>query len=76
MMPQIRCYKHYGFKNGNPWNTSVQFKTNIVDRDTFGFQYRIYCHLHFNVKGAFDFSSMKAVIERPDLWSVRLMEQK
>jgi hypothetical protein len=31
-----KVYKHYGFKNGNPWNTSVQFKTNIVNRDTFG----------------------------------------
>ena len=31
-----KVFKYYGFKNGNPWNTSVQFRRNIVDRDTFG----------------------------------------
>lgn len=28
-------FKEYGFTNGNPWNTSVQYKRNILDRDTF-----------------------------------------
>ncbi len=27
---------------------------------------------HFNIRDAFDFSSMKAVVERPALWSVTL----
>lgn len=65
-----KVYKIHGFINGNPWNTSVQFKTNIIDRDTFrtisGFK-AIY---HFNVKEVFDFSSVMAVVERPHLWKV------
>lgn len=65
-----RVYNHFGFTNGNPWYTSVQFKTRIVDRDTFGVNTGFTADYHFNVKGSFDFSTMKAVVERPVLWSV------
>lgn len=63
-------YKNYGFKNGNPWNTSVQFRTNIVDRDTFGVNTGFTATYHFNVKGKFDITNLKAVVERPNLWVV------
>ena len=59
-----KVYKYYGFKNGNPWNTSVQFKTNIVDRDTFGLTTGFSATYHFPVKGKFDFSKIKA----PLIW--------
>ena len=49
-----KVYKYYGFKNGNPWNTSVQFRTNIVDRDTFGLNTGFTATYHFTVKGKFD----------------------
>ncbi len=65
-----KVYKKYGFNNGNPWNTSVQFKTHTVDRDTFGTNTGFTATYHFSVKNSFDFSSFKAVVERPDLWSV------
>jgi len=65
-----KVYKYYGFKNGNPWNTSVQFKTNIVDRDTFGLTTGFSATYHFPVKGKFDFSKIKAVVERSNLWNV------
>ncbi len=65
-----KVYKYYGFKNGNPWNTSVQFKTRTVDRDTFGINTGFTATYHFNIKGSFDFSSFNAIVERPDLWSV------
>jgi hypothetical protein len=65
-----KVYKFYGFKNGNPWNTSVQFKKNIVDRDTFGINTGFTATYHFPIKGKFDCSSIRAVIERSDLWSV------
>jgi hypothetical protein len=65
-----KVYKYYGFKNGNPWNTSVQFKRNIVDRDTFGPATGFYAKYHFSLKGKFDLSKIKAVVERPDLWRV------
>ncbi len=46
-----KVFKNYGFKNGNPWNTSVQFKTKTVDRDTFGTNTRIHSHLSFQYQG-------------------------
>ena len=65
-----KVFKHYGFKNGNPWNTSVQFRRNIVDRDTFGPVTGFSAIYHFSLKGKFDFSKIKAVVERPNLWSI------
>ncbi|HBC80156.1 MAG TPA: hypothetical protein DEO60_07045 [Bacteroidales bacterium] len=67
-----KVYKNFGFKNGNPWNTSVQFKTRTVDRDTFGTNTVFSVTYHFDIKSGFDFSSLKAVVERPALWSVSL----
>ena len=65
-----KVYKYYGFHNGNPWNTSVQFKTNTVDRDTFGVNTGFKATYHFTVKGRFNFEGMKAVVERPGMWSI------
>ena len=65
-----KVFKYYGFKNGNPWNTSVQYKRNIIDRDTFKVPSGFSATYHFNVKGKFDFSSVKAVVERTNLWTV------
>ena len=65
-----KVYKYYGFKNGNPWNTSVQFKKNIVDRDTFGVSTGFTANYHFFVRGKFDMSKIKAVVERPNLWKI------
>jgi hypothetical protein len=65
-----KVFKYYGFKNGNPWNTSVQFKRNTVSRDTFGVNTGFKVSYHFNIKGAFDFGAMKAVVERPGMWTV------
>ena len=65
-----KVYKFYGFKNGNPWNTSVQFKTNIIDRDTFGTSSGFTATYHFQIKGKFDLSKIKAVVERSNLWTV------
>jgi|WetSurMetagenome_2_1015567.scaffolds.fasta_scaffold00015_91 hypothetical protein len=65
-----KVFKYFGFTNGNPWNTSVQFKTRIVDRDTFGVNTGFTATYHFTVKGNFDYSSIKTVIERPYLWTV------
>ena len=63
-------FKHYGFKNGNPWNTSVQFRTNIMDRDTFSVSTGISATYHFNIRDQFDYNGLKAVVERPWIWNV------
>ncbi len=65
-----KVFKYYGFHNGNPWNTSVQFKRNIVSRDTFGVKTGFKATYHFTIKGKFDFGSVKAVVERPSMWTV------
>lgn len=65
-----KVYKYFGFKNGNPWNTSVQYKTNITDKDTFGLPTGFTASYHFNIHNNFDFSGVTAVVERPGLWKV------
>ena len=65
-----KVYKYYGFKNGNPWNTSVQFRRNIVDRDTFRANTGFAATYHFSIKGKFDLSKIKTIVERPNLWTV------
>jgi hypothetical protein len=65
-------FKHYGFKNGNPWNTSVQFRTNIVDRDTFSINTGFTASYHFNIRDNFDLSKLKAIVERPWIWTVTI----
>lgn len=65
------AFKAHGFDNGNPWNTSVQYKRNILDRDTYtdgGFT----ATYRFTVNDAFDFSGMKLVAERPELFTVKV----
>jgi hypothetical protein len=67
-----KVFKNYGFKNGNPWNTSIQYKTNIVNRDTLDANTGFIATYHFIIKGKFDYSLLKAVIERPHLWTVTM----
>lgn len=66
-----QAFKAHGFANGNPWNTSVQYKRNTLDRDTFrtgGFA----TSYQFTINDAFDYSGMKLVTERPELFTVKL----
>jgi len=65
-----KVFKYFGFKNGNPWNTSVQFKKNIVERDTFAANSGFTASYHFRINGKFDFTALKAVVERTNLWRV------
>ncbi len=65
------AFKAHGFANGYPWNTSVQYKRNILDRDNFkdgGFT----ASYHFTVNDAFDYSGIKLVSERPELFTVKI----
>jgi hypothetical protein len=67
-----KVFKFHGFHNGNPWSTSVQFKKLTVDRDTFRTNSGFKAIYHFNVKKVFDFTSLRAVVERPELWMVKV----
>jgi hypothetical protein len=71
-MATDRVFKHFGFKNGNPWNSSVQFRKTIVDRDKFDESTGFASDFHFNITEEFDWSDLRAVIERPWLWRVSI----
>ncbi len=67
-----KAFKYHGFVNGNPWNTSVQFRTETVDRDTFGLNTGFTSVWHFKTEGEPDLSDARVVIERPWLWKVMI----
>ncbi|HTE11765.1 MAG TPA: hypothetical protein VK645_12350, partial [Chitinophagaceae bacterium] len=64
-------YKYNGFKDGDPWNTSVQFKDQTISRDTFkaGTGFEVTYHFMVAAK-AMDDLQLKAVVERSHLWEV------
>jgi hypothetical protein len=68
-------FKKYGFNDGNPWNTSVQFKDNTIKRDTFSKGTGFTVSYYFNIKEDLDLSSLKAVVERPQLYKIFLNDQ-
>jgi hypothetical protein len=64
------AFNEYGFE-GNPWNTSIQYKRQIVDRDTFqsgGFTVKYY----FETKGDISTNNMKVCVERPEIFEVKI----
>jgi hypothetical protein len=66
-----KAFKHNGFDGGDPWNTSVQYKDNIIRRDTFtggGFK-AVY---KFTTGEGSDLQGMQVAIERPWLYKVLL----
>ena len=65
-------YKQYGFADGNPWNHSVQYKTAILDRDSFPPNSGFEVSYTFYIDQKFDWSGVKLVAERPELWTVQI----
>ena len=63
-------FKHHGFDD-NPWVSSIQFKTEILDRDTFSIGHSGFrADYHFNIFNKMNVSDFKAVVERPHLYTV------
>lgn len=63
-------FKAYGFAEGNPWNTAVQFKTTILDRNHFSPDSGFTATFWFDVAEGVNTASLRAVVERPPLWKV------
>ena len=66
-----RVFQYHGFKNGNPWSTSVQYRDHTIRRDTFtmgGFK----ASYRFTVRRGVDRSTLQAVVEQPELYRVTL----
>ena len=66
-----KVFKHYGFPEGNPWGTAIQYKKNIVERainDNEGFKLTY----HFQFENLLHVSTVdwKIVVERADLYSI------
>ena len=66
---QEQIFKHFGFE-GNPWLSTVQFKTAILDRDHFPEDSGFEAAFHFNIAPGTSLKGMQAVVERPWLWKV------
>jgi hypothetical protein len=66
---QLKTYRAHGLDR-NPWDSAVQYKTNILDKDVFpagsGFEAAFY----FEVGKGVDTATLKAVVERPALFQV------
>lgn len=69
-----RIFQKHGFPD-NPWVSSSQFKTEIIDRDTFGMNSGFKVSFPFFVNEGADLSSVNVVVERPELYSVFLNEK-
>jgi hypothetical protein len=66
---QEEIFKHYGFA-GNPWLSTVQYKTEILDKDHFPGDSGFEAAFHFNIASGVDLKGIQAVVERPWLWKV------
>ena len=66
-----KVFKYYGFPEGNPWGTAIQYKDNIVNRDTItegGFEITY----KFFVKDDVSPLDWKIVVERSELYDITL----
>jgi hypothetical protein len=62
-----RMWQHFG--QGDPWETAVQFRRRILERDSFP-EGEIQLEYPFMVEEDFDRSGMTAIIEKPWMWDV------
>nr|WP_319509562.1 glycosyl hydrolase [uncultured Draconibacterium sp.] len=71
----VSLFKGNGMDLGNPWQHKIQYKQNYVDLDKFGEETGFNVYYHFQIADGVDISSLagvKAVVERPELWSVSI----
>jgi hypothetical protein len=66
---QRKTFERHGLER-NPWDSAVQYKTNILDRDKFPADSGFEAAFWFTVLPGTDLSSLQAVVERPELFRV------
>jgi hypothetical protein len=64
-----KAFRQHGF-DGNPWNTAVQYKTTILDRNRFAPDSGFDATFFFEVDPGLSTAQLRAVVERPELWKV------
>ncbi len=68
---QLKTYKAHGLDR-NPWDSAVQYKTNILDKDKFPAESGFEAAFRFKVAPGVDPKALIAVVERPALFKVAL----
>jgi hypothetical protein len=66
---QKMTFQRHGFDR-NPWDSSVQYKTNILDKDKFASDSGFEAAFTFEAAKGVNLSSLQAVVERPELFTV------
>ena len=70
-----KVFQKHGFAEGNPWNTAVQYKTSILDRNHFAPDSGFEAVYRFQVAPGVETKALRAVVERPALWKVSVNGQ-
>lgn len=68
---QTKAYQAHGVQV-NPWDHAVQYKKNIVDKNTFGITSGFEVSYSFDVSAGVRTENLQAVIERPELYQVSI----
>jgi hypothetical protein len=71
---QLKTYQHHGLER-NPWDNGVQYKTAIVDRDTFALKSGFEAAFHISIADGVTRESLRVVVERPGLFHVTVNGQ-
>ncbi|MCX6132410.1 MAG: glycosyl hydrolase [Ignavibacteriales bacterium] len=68
---QTKVFQAHGL-SVNPWDHAVQYKKNIVEKNTFGKQTGFEASFSFSVQSGTRLEGLNAVIERPELYQVSI----
>jgi hypothetical protein len=68
----VSLYKENGIEFGNPWQHKIQYKKEYLELDNFSENSGFDVEYHFQVAEGTDLSSLKVVVERPELWTVSI----
>jgi len=71
---QLKTFRHHGLDR-NPWDSAVQYKTNILDKDKFPADSGFEATFRFLLGGGVPTASLRAVVERPHLYRVSINDR-
>jgi hypothetical protein len=66
---QLETFRRHGLDR-NPWDSAVQYRTNILDKDSFPPDSGFEAAFRFRAGAGEYLATLRAVVERPDLFSV------
>jgi hypothetical protein len=72
---QLKAFQYHGLDR-NPWDSAVQFKTNILDLDKFSPDSGFEATYRYEIDPGVDLPSLRLVVERPELYQVFINGKK